>query len=176
VNRELHLEGNGLVVLRGIILPLKGALIRALVGHRKVAGGAAGWSTPVIPVHYTGHTGAGLGKHGSGFRAREEARFSSGGCGFDGWYGKSAGGQFARRSPPRAQYGDGKSLSFEMERRNGPRSSSVVLVLLRLERVGSLVVIIVVVFVEVALIGEVLWIVLTPLGANGSALVLLFWY
>jgi hypothetical protein len=52
----------------------------------------------------------------------------------------------------------------------------VVLVLLRLERVGSLVVIIVVVFVEVALIGEVLWIVLTPLGANGSALVLLFWY
>jgi hypothetical protein len=29
----------------------------------------------------------------------------------------------ARRSPPRAQYGDGRSLSFEMERRDGPWSS-----------------------------------------------------
>jgi hypothetical protein len=28
--------------------------------------------------------------------------------------------QFARRSPPRAQYEDGMSRSFEMERRNGP--------------------------------------------------------
>jgi hypothetical protein len=39
----------------------------------------------------------------------------------------------------------------------------VVLVLLQVERVGSLVVVTVVVFVEVALIGEMLWIVLTPL-------------
>jgi hypothetical protein len=38
----------------------------------------------------------------------------------------------------------------------------VVLVLLQLERVGSLVVITVVVFVEVALVGEMFWIVLTP--------------
>jgi hypothetical protein len=47
-------------------------------------------------------------------------------------------------------------------------------VLLQLERVGSLVVVTVVMFVEVALIGEMLWLVLTPLGANSSALVLLF--
>jgi hypothetical protein len=39
----------------------------------------------------------------------------------------------------------------------------VVFVLLQLERVGSLVVVTVVVFVDVALIGEMLWIVLTPL-------------
>jgi hypothetical protein len=39
----------------------------------------------------------------------------------------------------------------------------VVLVLLQVERVGSLIVVIVVVFVEVALIGEMLWSVLTPL-------------
>jgi hypothetical protein len=39
----------------------------------------------------------------------------------------------------------------------------VVLVLLHLERVGSLIVSTVVVFVEVALIGEMLWSVLTPL-------------
>jgi hypothetical protein len=40
----------------------------------------------------------------------------------------------------------------------------VVLVLLQVKRVGSLVVVTVVVFVEVALIGEMLWSVLTPLS------------
>jgi hypothetical protein len=39
----------------------------------------------------------------------------------------------------------------------------VVLVLLRLERVGSLIVVTMVVFEEVALVGEMFWIVLTPL-------------
>jgi hypothetical protein len=39
----------------------------------------------------------------------------------------------------------------------------VVLVLLQVERVGSLMVVTVVVFVEVALIGKMFWIVLTPL-------------
>jgi hypothetical protein len=39
----------------------------------------------------------------------------------------------------------------------------VVLVLLQVERVGSLIVVTVVVFMEVALIGEMLWSVLTPL-------------
>jgi hypothetical protein len=40
---------------------------------------------------------------------------------------------------------------------------SVVLVLIQLERDGSLVVIFIVVFVEVALVGKMFWIVLTPL-------------
>jgi hypothetical protein len=39
----------------------------------------------------------------------------------------------------------------------------MVLVLLQLERVGSLIVVTVVVFVEVALVGKMVWIVLTPL-------------
>jgi hypothetical protein len=39
----------------------------------------------------------------------------------------------------------------------------VVLVLLQLERDGSFVVVFVVVFVEVALVGKMFWIVLTPL-------------
>jgi hypothetical protein len=43
-------------------------------------------------VHHTGQTGASLGKQGSGFRAREEARFGLGGRGSGGWYGKSANG------------------------------------------------------------------------------------
>jgi hypothetical protein len=42
----------------------------------------------------------------------------------------------------------------------------VVFVLLQLERVGSLIVVTVVVFIEVALIGEMLWIVLTPLWSK----------
>ena len=44
--------------------------------------------------------------------------------------------------------------------------SFVVLVLLQAERVGSLMVVIVVVFVEVALVGEMLWFVLTPLSSK----------
>jgi hypothetical protein len=42
----------------------------------------------------------------------------------------------------------------------------VVLVLLQLERFGSLVVVTLVVFVEVALVGEMFWIVLTPLWSK----------
>jgi hypothetical protein len=42
----------------------------------------------------------------------------------------------------------------------------VVLVLLQLERVGSLIVVTMVVFVEVALVGEKFWIVLTPLWSK----------
>jgi hypothetical protein len=42
----------------------------------------------------------------------------------------------------------------------------VAFVLLQLERAGSLIVVTVVVFVEVALIGEMLWIVLTPLWSK----------
>jgi hypothetical protein len=42
----------------------------------------------------------------------------------------------------------------------------VVLVLLQLERDGSLIVVTVVVFVEVALVGKMVWIVLTPLWSK----------
>jgi hypothetical protein len=45
-------------------------------------------------------------------------------------------------------------------------TSFVVLVLLQVERVGSHIVVTVVVFVEVALVGEMLWIVLTPLWSK----------
>jgi hypothetical protein len=44
--------------------------------------------------------------------------------------------------------------------------SFVVLVLLQAERVGSLRVVTVVVFVEVALVGEMVWCVLTPLSSK----------
>jgi hypothetical protein len=53
-----------------------------------------------------------------------------------------------------------------MERRNGPRSSFHGFRPPPLERVGSLVVVTVLAFVEVALIGKILWIVLTPLWSK----------
>jgi hypothetical protein len=42
----------------------------------------------------------------------------------------------------------------------------VVLVLLQLERVGSLMVVTVVVFVEVVLVGKMVWFVLTPVSSK----------
>jgi hypothetical protein len=59
----------------------------------------------------------------SGFRGGESSGFSSGGSGDGGWSGESTGGQFARRCSPHAEYGDGRSRSYEMKRRDGPRSS-----------------------------------------------------
>jgi hypothetical protein len=44
--------------------------------------------------------------------------------------------------------------------------SFMVLVLLQLERDGSLIVVTVVVFVEVALVGKMVWLVLTPLSSK----------
>jgi hypothetical protein len=89
-------------------------------GERKAVGGAAGRATPFRPVWGTGQTGAGLDRQQLGFRARTDAKFGSGGRGSGGWSGKFAGGQFARHSLPRAQYGDGRIHSFEMERRDSP--------------------------------------------------------
>jgi hypothetical protein len=91
-------------------------------GERKAVGGAAGRATPVRPVRCNGKTGARRDRQQFGFRARTSARFGSGGRGSGGWAGEFAGGQFARCSPPRAQYEDGWIHSFEMERRNSPRA------------------------------------------------------
>jgi hypothetical protein len=74
-------------------------------------------------VRGTGQTGADLDRQQFGFRARTGARFGSGGRGSGGWAGEFAGGQFARRSTPRAQYRDGRIHGFETERRDGPQYS-----------------------------------------------------
>jgi hypothetical protein len=92
-------------------------------GERKAAGGAAGSVKLVRPVLKPVRPVWGLQGGKFGFRAREESWFGSGGRGSGGWSGESAGGQFARHSPSRAQYGDGRSRSFEMERRDDPRFS-----------------------------------------------------
>jgi hypothetical protein len=91
-------------------------------GERKAAGGVAGRVKPVRPVLKPVRPVWGLQGGKFGFRAREESWSVSGGRGSGGWSGESAGGQFARRSPSRAQYGDGRIRSFEMERRDGPQA------------------------------------------------------
>jgi hypothetical protein len=132
-------------------------------GEQKSLGGSAGQATPVRPVRGTGQNGAGLDRQQFGFRARTGARFGSGGRGSSVWAREFVGGQYARRSPPRAQYGDGRSRSFEMERRDGPRYFFRGFGPHQLERVGSLRVVTMVVFVEEALVGKMFRTVLTPL-------------
>jgi hypothetical protein len=97
-NKDKYHLSNGVLETR-VQMPRAKAIVRTVPawGDRKMDGGAAGRATPIRPVHHTGQTGASLDRQGSGFCAREEARFGSGGRGFGDWYGKSAGGQFARR-------------------------------------------------------------------------------
>jgi hypothetical protein len=57
-------------------------------------------------------------------------------------------------SPPRVHYGDGRSRSFEKERRDGIRAFIRGFGPPPTDRGGSLRVVTVVVFVEVALVGE----------------------
>jgi hypothetical protein len=123
-NKDKYHPSNGVLEPR-VQMPRAKASVRTVPswGERKAAGGVAGWVTTVRPVRHTDQTGAGLDRQHFGFRARTDARFGSRGCGSGGLSSEFGGGQFARRSPSRAQYGDGRSRSFEMERRDGPRSS-----------------------------------------------------
>jgi hypothetical protein len=62
--------------------------------------------------------------------------------------------------------GMGGSVALRWRGGTVHRLSFVVLVLLQAERVGSLVVVTMVVFVEVALVGKMVWFVLTPLSSK----------
>jgi hypothetical protein len=122
-NKDKYHPFDGVLEPR-VQIPRAKASVRTIPawGERKAVGGAAGRATPVRPVRGTGQTGAGMDRQQFGFRARTGVRFGSGGRGSGGWVGEFAGGQFARRSPPRAQYGDGRIRSFEMERRDSPQA------------------------------------------------------
>jgi hypothetical protein len=123
-NKDKYHPSNGVLEPR-VQMPRAKVSVRTVPawGERKAAGGVAGRATPVRLVRLTSQTVAGLDRQNFGFRARTDARFGSGGRGSGGWSVESAGGQFARRSPPRAQYGNGRSQSFELERRDSPRFS-----------------------------------------------------
>jgi hypothetical protein len=124
VNKDKYHPSNGVLEPR-VQMPRANACVRTVLawGERKVVGGAAGRAARVRPVRGTGQTSAGLDRQQFGFRACTGVRFSSAGRGSGGWDGEFAGGQFAMHSSPRAQYGDGRSRSFELERRDGPRLS-----------------------------------------------------
>jgi hypothetical protein len=175
-NKDKYHPSDGVLESR-VQMPRAKASVRTVRawGKRKVVGGAAAQATPVRPVWGTGQTGAGLDRQQFGFRARIGARVVSGGRGSGGWAGEFAGGQVARHSPTRVHYGMGGVVA--LRRRGGMVHglSFVVLVLLKAERGGSLRVVTVVVFVEVALVGEMLWLVLTPLSSKwlGTGLTLL---
>jgi hypothetical protein len=62
--------------------------------------------------------------------------------------------------------GMGGSLAFRWREGTVHGPSFVVLVLLQVERVGSLMVVTGVVFLEVALVGKLVWFVLTPLSSK----------
>jgi hypothetical protein len=112
-NKDKYHPSNGVLEPR-VQMPRAKASVRTIpaLGERKPAGGAAGQATPVRPVRHTGQTDVGLDRHHFGFRTRTDARFVSGGRGSGGWSGEFAGGQFARHSSPRAQYGDGRVVAL----------------------------------------------------------------
>jgi hypothetical protein len=120
-NKDKYHPSDG-VLEPSVQMPRAKASVRTVPawGERKAVGGAVGRATPVRSVRGTGRTGAGLDRPQFRFPARTGVRIGYGGRGSVGWAREFAGGQFARRSPPRAQYGDGRIRSFEMERRDGP--------------------------------------------------------
>jgi hypothetical protein len=166
-NKDKYHLSDGVLEPR-VQMPRAKASVRTVraCGERNAIGGIAAQVTPVRPVWGTGQTGAGLDRQRFGFCARTGARVVSGGRGSGGWAGEFAGRHVARRSPPRVHCGDGRSRSFEKEKRDGTR------VLFRGfgppqgRKVWFPQVVTVVVFVEVALVGEILWLVLTPLSSK----------
>jgi hypothetical protein len=96
----------------------------------------------------------------------ENFRVWHAGRGFGGWSREFAGGQFARRSSLVLNTGMGGVVALRWRGGTVHGLPFMVLVLLQLERVGSLVVVTMVVFVEVALVGEMFWTVLTPLWSK----------
>jgi hypothetical protein len=86
-------------------------------------GGAAGRRPPVRPVRAAAQTGAKQRAGKFGFCTCDDSRFSSFGHGTSIWHGEPGGVEFARRSPPRAQYEIGRSHSFDSQRGYIPWSS-----------------------------------------------------
>jgi hypothetical protein len=118
-NKDKYHPSSGVLEPR-VQMPRAKASVRTVPawGEQKAAGIADGGVKPVRPVLKLVRQVWGLQGGKFGFRAREESRFVSGGRGSGGWSREFAGGQFARRSPSRAKCGDGRSRSFEMERRD----------------------------------------------------------
>jgi hypothetical protein len=107
-NKDMYHPFSGVLEPR-VQMPRAKARVRTIStwGERKAARGVAGGVKPVRPVWSVQG-----GK--VGFRSREESPFGPRGHGSGGWSGESTGGQFVRHTPSHAQYGDGRSCSFEI--------------------------------------------------------------
>jgi hypothetical protein len=164
-NKDKYHPSNG-VLEPCVQMPRAKVSVRTVLawGERKAVGGAAGLATPVRPVRGTGQTGAGLDKQQFGFRARTKVQ----GLvlevvilvvGLESLQEISLLGIL----PLVLNTGMGGVVALRWRGGTFHGVFFVVLVLLQLERDGSLIVVTVVVFVEVALVGKMVWIVLTPL-------------
>jgi hypothetical protein len=113
-NKDMYHPSDG-VLEPCVQMPRAKASVRTVPtwGERKAIGGAVGRATPVRPVlAWTDSNSGFVLVHVRGL-VREVVVLVVGLESF-------AGGQVARCSPSRAQYGDGRSRSFEMERRDSP--------------------------------------------------------
>jgi hypothetical protein len=148
-------------------MPRAKASVRTVLawGERKAAGGAAGWATPVRPVRHTGPVQVWTNKilgfvlvHMLGLVQEVVVRV----VGLESLQVVSLLGVL----PLMLNTGMGGVVALRWRGGTVHGLPFVVLVLLQLETVGSLIVVTLVVFVEVALVGEMFWIVVTPLWSK----------
>jgi hypothetical protein len=111
----------------------------------------------------TGQTGLESAWGKFGFHAREEPQFVLGGCGLVFGLESLQVVSLLGVLPLVLNTGMGGIVALRWRGGTVHGLPFVVLVLLQLERDGSLIVVTVVVFMEVSLVGEMFWIVLTPL-------------
>jgi hypothetical protein len=163
-NKDKYHPSNG-VLEPCVQMPRAKASVRTVPtwGERKVVGGAVGRATPVRPVRHICQTGAGLDRERAGFRTRGESWFVSGGHGSGGWLESLQVVSLLGVLPLVLNMGMGGVVALRWRGGTVHGFLFMGLVLLQLERVGFLIVVTTVVFVEVVLVGKMFWIVLTPL-------------
>jgi hypothetical protein len=166
-NKDKYHPSDGVLEPR-VQMPRSKASVRTVPawGERKVVGGAVGQATPVRPVRGTGQTGAGLAGSSSGFVPVQVRGLVLEVVvlvvGLESLQEVSLLGVL----PLVLNTGMGGSVALRWRGGTVHGLSFMVLVLLQVDRVGSLMVVTVVVFVEVALVGKMLWFVLTPLSSK----------
>jgi hypothetical protein len=113
-NKDKYHLPNGVLEPR-VQMPRAKASVRTVPawGEKKAAGSVAARVKPVRPVWKPVRLVS--IQQGVSLVFVLVRRFVAESCGSGGWSGEFSGGQFARRSPPRAQYGDGRSRGFEVD-------------------------------------------------------------
>jgi hypothetical protein len=139
-NKDKYHPSDGVLEPR-VQMPRAKASVRTVPSwvERKAVGGAAGRATPVRLVRGTGQTGAGLDRQQSGFRARTGARFGSGGRGSGGWALQEVSLLGVLPLVLNTVMGGVVALRWRGGTVHG--TPFMVLVLLQVERVGSLIVV-----------------------------------